>query len=260
MHPVNKMLGLFGMQLSRLQKKRDEIGSSVPAAFVESYRRQLEECRRAPGDFVILEKLYYDVGEHPIDAVDFQCSFAAEMLSRHSPSSILDIGSYRHFILGLLAHLNVTTLDVRGRLATLGNERVLTGEAAAIPARDGSFDAVVSLCALEHFGLGRYGDRFNLRSDSIAATEMMRVLRPDGVLIVTTTISRAAPVIRFNGHRIYSLEMLRRMFPGTDPVEERFFSAKRARWCAFEDVTTDLGSWDVYAACLKKRARATQIS
>src|SRR6266481_3826077 len=108
MHPINKMLQMVGVQLSRRPKNREGVSSSVPAEFIETFRRQLEECRRSPGDFVILEKLYYDVGEHPIDAVDFQCSFAAEMLFRQSPSSILDIGSYRHFILGLLAHLNVT--------------------------------------------------------------------------------------------------------------------------------------------------------
>jgi SAM-dependent methyltransferase len=248
------MLGIFGVRLSRRPKNHGGVSPSIPTEFVEAFQRHLEECRRSPGDFVILEKLYYDVGEHPIDAVDFQCSFAAEMLFRQSPSSILDIGSYRHFILGLLAHLNVTSLDVRDRQSTFSNEQVLTGEAAAIPAPEASFDAVVSLCALEHFGLGRYGDRFDLRSDSIAANEMIRVLRPGGVLILTTTISRAAPALCFNGHRIYSLEMLRRMFPETDVIEERFFSVNKKDWCKFEEVTTDFGAWDVYAACLKKRA------
>jgi ubiquinone/menaquinone biosynthesis C-methylase UbiE len=95
------------------------------------------------------------------------------------PSNILDIGSYRHFILGLLSHYEVTTLDIRERKSNLVNENIVTCDAKALLFADNSFDSVLSLEALPHFGLCRYGDEFDLDADIKAFNEMIRVLPED---------------------------------------------------------------------------------
>jgi SAM-dependent methyltransferase len=193
-----------------------------------------------------------DTGEHPNSYIDHECMFASRHLSRIKPNSILDVGSYRHFILGLLAHYSVTTIDVRPRPATSINETVITCDARALDLSNNVFDSVVSLCTLEHFGLGRYGDEFDIEGDKKALSEMIRVLKPGGRLILTTTITRGLPSLAFNAHRIYSLEMIRGLLGGMTCVEETFYSNALNQACHYEEVTENSSLWDVYLGCWER--------
>jgi SAM-dependent methyltransferase len=226
---------------------------SHPNAIDSEYEKNLAQLQKEPGDFYIFEEPLREGGGHPVDFIDFQCAFAAAHLQRLQPVNILDVGSYRHFILGLLAHFPVTTIDVRSRRPLCAHETVLTGDAKNIHLPDQSFDAVLSLCALEHFGLGRYGDEFDLRADQKAFTEMIRVLKPGGRFIFTTTIHRAQPAIAFNAHRIYTYEMIRGFCGGLFCHEEKFYSHRQKGFCALDEVTTDLRWWDVYCGCWEKK-------
>jgi ubiquinone/menaquinone biosynthesis C-methylase UbiE len=80
----------------------------------------------------------------------------------------------------MLASHRVTTIDVRPRKPISENEEVITCDAKAIDAPDETFDCVVSLCAIEHFGLGRYGDEFDLYAGRKAMAEIKRVLKRGG--------------------------------------------------------------------------------
>jgi SAM-dependent methyltransferase len=219
----------------------------------EQFDRNWEALNRDPRGFEVFREPLFESGDHPQNFIDYQCGFAALHISRRRPRKILDIGSYRHFILGLLAHFSVTTLDVRPREPVGTKETMLTGDAKRLNLPDDSFDLVVSLCALEHFGLGRYGDEFDRDADRNSFSEMIRVLRPGGRLIFTPTITRAAPSIAFNAHRIYDHRMLRELCADLTCVEERFYSHEKKGFCALEEVTDKPRWWDVYCGCWEKR-------
>ena len=76
------------------------------------------------------------------------------------------------------------------------------GEAQAIPAENESYDCVVSLHAMEHFGLGRYGDTIDYYGDQKGLKEFHRVLKKDGKLILSIPCGFDT-IIRFNKERIY---------------------------------------------------------
>ena len=103
---------------------------------------------------------YYqnDSGHHPLERADFQCAFTAEQIQRFQPEKIMDIGSHRHFVLGLLAFHDITTLDIRPRPRFLSNENVINCNINKYSFNPGKFDMVFSLFALQHIGLSRYGD------------------------------------------------------------------------------------------------------
>jgi SAM-dependent methyltransferase len=208
----------------------------------------------------VLRYPLFEGGLHPEGYIDFECGFAARHLRLASPRTVLDVGSYRTFLRGLSAAFEVTTLDIRERQQAWGTETVLTGDARRIPAPDASFDAVVSLSSIEHFGLGRYGDALDLDADRIAAAEMRRVLRPGGVLVLTTTLTRGRAALAFNAHRIYDLPGARGLLEGLPPIDERFFSHRRAGAVPIEEITDARGEWDVYCACARKPGSAADVS
>jgi SAM-dependent methyltransferase len=246
MHPLNKVLYRVGVML---QWTRDSV--LIPRSFHLSYRRQLEALRRHPRGFDVHAEERFDVGVHPHSFIDEECAFASRHVLRTRPERILDVGSYRHFILGLLAHTRVTTIDVRSRSAVSENEDVVTCDAKQLTLPDGAFPLVVSLCTLEHFGLGRYGDALDLDADGKAFAEMKRVVAPGGRLVISTTVSRRAQIV-FNAHRIYSLPMLRRFCDGLECEEELFYSHAHRRFCGAEEISDRPEVWDVYLGCWRK--------
>jgi len=231
---------------------QEQIKPQIPEKFQEEYKRNLSFFRQNPGPFQIFPEPVFEPGGHPETFVDFECAFAAQNIQRSAPRSILDLGSYRHFILGLLAHSPVTTVDVRNRRPLSPQETVLTGDAKKLDLPDRSFDLVLSLCALEHFGLGRYGDAIDIQADHKAFREMIRVLKPGGHLIFSTTITRARPAIGFNAHRIYSYAMLQDFCAGLTLSDEKCFSHRLKSFCPLEEVTSDPQGWDVYCGCWQK--------
>lgn len=257
---VNRVLSLVNRVLSLMGLKLSSAGGmlfflkvpKVPKDFKQQYNRQLINLKKNNMGFEISQNFCYDLGSHPESYIDYECMFAARHLAARNPTSILDIGSYRHFSIGLLASYKVTILDIRKREPCLDNETVLTGDAKQLDIPSNSFDAIVSLCALEHFGLGRYGDEFDLVADKKAFNEMVRVLKPGGILVFTTTITRAAPSIAFNAHRIYDYEMIRSLCERLDLGEETFFSHEDGQFCSWEQVTNLPKVWDVYCGCWTK--------
>jgi len=227
----------------------------IPKEFSKIYNRNLARMKKGSGPFVIFREPLFERGVHPENFIDYECSFAAHRIRQAKPQKILDVGSYRHFILGLLANFPVTTIDLRRRKPISENEVVLTCDAKKLDLPDHSFDLVVSLCALEHFGLGRYGDEFDLEADKKAFGEMIRVLKPGGRLIFTTTITGAQPAIAFNAHRIYNYRMLKAFCAGLTCLEEKFYSHKAKGFCPLEEITTEPKWWDVYMGCWEKGKR-----
>lgn len=246
MHSINVFLSKFGIQVIKIPWR-------VSKNFLKEYNRQFRQLKSSLHRFDIFKSFRYDVGSHPLNYVDYECGFAANhLLQRLNSEKILDIGSYRHFIIGLLSHFKVTTIDVRERKSISENEAVVTCDAKNLELPDNEFDVVVSLCALEHFGLGRYGDKFDLDADKKAFKEMIRVLKPNGRLIYTTTITRARPFIAFNAHRVYTHEMLRDFCTGLICEEEKFYSQRIGDFCSSEKVAIEPKAWDIYCGCWKK--------
>ncbi|MEF3695747.1 methyltransferase domain-containing protein [Desulfolutivibrio sp.] len=221
--------------------------SVVTETLPERFEENLDFVRKhVDSRFCVLAAPRGENSQHPESYRDVECAFAADMLSRIQARDVLDIGSYRLFTIGLGAAFDVTTVDVRPRKVHTAREKTLICDAKKLRVQDASFDAAVSLCAVEHFGLGRYGDELDMDADRTAVREMTRVLRPGGSLIFTTTITGARPTLLFNAHRIYSHEMIKELCAGLTPVEERFYSMTQWRFCSHGELTAVPGKWDMY--------------
>jgi SAM-dependent methyltransferase len=192
---------------------------------------------------------------HPQNHCQYQKSFISNWLSKIKPEKILDIGSDRSWLCGLLAYYKVTTIDVRKRKCLLDNETVITCDASKLDLPNNHFDVVTSLMCIHHVGLGRYGDTIDYDKDIKMMDEIKRVLKPNGYFLFSIAIHFAPPCICFNGHRIYDYEMIKnRLCSNLKLIDEKFIIAtpNKADYVPYEKLTNSLHGWDVYVGCWEK--------
>ena len=244
MHPLNKFLARFGIAVHRHRP--------IDAGFRRQYHANLRVIESTPIPFQLVKDITCDVGDHPATYKEYECGFAASCLAGRPPASLLDIGSYSDFVLGLSAAYQVNSLDFREAPKLNQNQTVVVGDAKALRFPDDYFDAIISLSSIEHFGLGRYGDEFDLAADTKALNEMKRCLKPGGQLIFSTTLTAGPPCLVYNWHRIYSYPMLKALCAPLKCVKEVFYSHRLNRYCDFQSISAELAVWDVYCGCWTK--------
>ena len=250
MHPVNKALALIGLRLDRCKKPMTDQEKKYREAYEINFAKVTTNHRHFR---VYRDYRYNTEADHRKVQPDFEFEFVARHLHREKPVNILDIGSYRHFILGLLAHYNVTTVDIRNIQPSLPNQTIVTCDAKTLPFDDDSFDTVITLGTLPHIGMGRYRDEVDLDADLKAFNEMRRVLKPGGIILFTVAMVAGRPSLAWNARRNYSYEMMADFCEGLELVEEKFFDRRALRHCTREELTTDPEFFDYYFGCWRKR-------
>ncbi len=130
--------------------------------------------------------------------------WAARRIFATRPEQHLDIGSrVDGFIAHLLVFMPVTVIDVRPLTTDVTGLNFVRGDATSLDAwADDSVPSISSLHAVEHFGLGRYGDRLDPNGASRAMGAMARVLAPGGRLYFSVPIG--AERIEFNAQRVFA--------------------------------------------------------
>jgi SAM-dependent methyltransferase len=145
------------------------------------------------------------LGADAFDAHYFhQDLWAARKIYRARPERHVDVGSrVDGFIAHLLTFMPVTVLDVRPLSSPVKGMDFVCGDASDMAPFPGeSLESLSCLHALEHFGLGRYGDAIDPAAWSRALVSFVRVLRPGGRLYLSVPVGRQR--LEFNAHRVFA--------------------------------------------------------
>ena len=136
--------------------------------------------------------------------------YVAQKVFQHGPQRHIDVGSR---IDGFVAHVAsfriVEAIDVRPLKSEVPNLRFLCADLMQELPSDliEATDSLSCLHAVEHFGLGRYGDPVNFEGHLAGIRNMSRILQPGGRFYLSTPIGKRQR-IEFNAHRVFSVPYL----------------------------------------------------
>lgn len=130
--------------------------------------------------------------------------WAAKRIYSESPKTHIDVGSrVDGFIAHLLTFRDVTVIDVRDLKSKVSGLHFLQanmmGDVSALNIKS---ESISCLHAIEHFGLGRYGDPFSWNGWELGITNIVSLLLPGGILYLSVPIGRER--VEFNAHRVFS--------------------------------------------------------
>lgn len=143
--------------------------------------------------------------------------WAAAKVFSASPKDHYDIGSRLDgFISHLLVFREVNYIDIRPLPRHVPGMRFIQSDAVNlgnIP--DASIESLSSLHAIEHFGLGRYGDEIDPDAYIKAIKSIQRVMRPKGRAYIGLPVGPKDRLV-FNAHRIFAISTVLELFGGME--------------------------------------------
>lgn len=134
--------------------------------------------------------------------------WAARKVYENKPEHHIDVGSrIDGFVSHVLTFRDIEVLDVR---KLTSNIKGMTFRQADLMQTDSVPEAICDslscLHALEHFGLGRYGDPIDPQGHIKGLQSLNKLLKSGGVLLLSVPIGKER--VEFNAHRIFAAQTI----------------------------------------------------
>lgn len=172
----------------------------------------------------------------------------ARRIHMQNPTRHVDIGSrVDGFVAHVAAFRTIEVLDIRPQDAHVQNIVFRQADLTSPPPEmHGYCDSLSCLHAIEHFGLGRYGDRIDFEGHVKGLHSLHKLLEPGGTLYLSCPIGPQR--IEFNAHRVFAIDYLVSLFDGL--FEFQRFSYVDDRGDLHENVQLDAELRRTNAGCI----------
>ncbi len=169
---------------------------------------------------------------------------AARLVKEMNVNCVYDIGSR---VDGFISHLlvlgiRVTMIDVRPLDCIIDGVDFVQGNAMQLSnIEDGTISVLSCLHALEHFGLGRYGDPIQYNGWRIALKKMIEKIKMGGVLLLSVPVSNNQRCC-YNAHRVFD------PFTIYNEISERaklvsLFILSAGKWREYKNENNNVETW-----------------
>ena len=172
------------------------------------YADSLAAWKKSGGTITKTYKILDDFGESAGVARGHyfhQDLLVAKLINDAAPERHIDIGSrIDGFVAHVAAFRPIEIIDIRplGNVVH-NNMSFIQHDLMTTPGNDLKTDSISCLHAIEHFGLGRYGDPVDPEGHLKGFENIVSMLRPGGQLYISFPIADQDEV-HFNAHRIFS--------------------------------------------------------
>ena len=149
--------------------------------------------------------------------------YVASKIFINNPEKHVDIGSR---IDGFVAHVasfrEVEIFDIRKLKNKIKNVKFIQADLMDENFTYGDYsDSVSCLHAIEHFGLGRYGDKIDINGHLKGLNNIYKLLKKGGKFYFSTPIGPQR--IEFDAHRVFSISYLLELFKDKYIIESFSF-------------------------------------
>ncbi|MFH0798568.1 MAG: DUF268 domain-containing protein [Pseudomonadota bacterium] len=187
-----------------------------PRRFIRSvwgiplFLRDWRRFRRGCSDKLMLMPCFhdrYEEGGTTKGEYFWQDLLVARWIHDARPQHHVDVGSLVNvFVAHVASFREIEVFDVRPITAQIPGvvfKQADLMQPVALPSADGGgyCDSLSCLHAIEHFGLGRYGDPIDPRGHERGIANMAQLLKPDGRFYLSTPIGWER--VEFNAHRVF---------------------------------------------------------
>lgn len=141
-------------------------------------------------------------------------AWAARCLKEINPTKHIDISSITHFCTIASGFVPIDFYEYRPpKIFNLTNFNPCSCDIKKLPFDDNSVESISCMHAMEHIGLGRYGDEIDPDGDIKGINELKRVTKTNGHILFVVPVT-GNPRVEYNAHRIYSYDMIIEYFKG----------------------------------------------
>jgi hypothetical protein len=187
------------------------------------YLRDLKELKKQKGT----DSTFYFGKRHPILDERFDVSgimsghyfhqdlLVARKIFNANPQRHIDIGSRTDgFVAHVAAFREIEVFDIREQHSKVKNIVFKKADLTQLPPELINYtDSISSLHAIEHFGLGRYGDTIDYFGYLKAIQNITKILQVGGKFYFSVPIGEQR--IEFNAHRVFAVQYLLDLFKDT---------------------------------------------
>jgi hypothetical protein len=125
----------------------------------------------------------------------------ASFIFERNPKRHIDVASrIDGFVAHVAAFREIEIFDIRKLELSEHKNIIYRQQNLMEDAEENITDSLSCLHAIEHFGVGRYGDPIDVDGHIKGITNLVRMLKPDGILYISLPISKKDEVV-FNAHR-----------------------------------------------------------
>jgi hypothetical protein len=145
----------------------------------------------------------------------------AQEIYHESPVNHLDVGSrVDGFVAHVATFMPIKIMDIRPSISKTRNIEFVQADLMNSLEKTETFDSVSCLHALEHFGLGRYGDSIDPNGWFTGLKAISRLLSPGGHAYISLPVGRKR--VEFNAHRVFDAQELAGVLTSLFVIEKFF--------------------------------------
>ncbi len=167
-----------------------------------------------------------------------QDMLVARRIYEAQPERHVDVGSrFDGFVAHVAVFREIEVVDIRPMHFAIRNVRFIQGNLMdSTELLTSRTDSLSCLHALEHFGLGRYGDPIDPRGHLKGFNSLIDMLKPGATFYLSFPIGR--PAVEFNAHRVFDCQEVLQ-WPGSESLELRRFDYVDDQGALHEGIAVD---------------------